>query len=103
MTKAERIFNNTYTECRIHVQTWGIGYNDNGTVIGFNSLFNDDDECVCTRTVNAVEKFVPGARKNIELALKYGVIDSEKASMRAKALDMVEATIKNQRMVLANN
>lgn len=101
MTKAERIFKDNYTDCRIHVRHWGIEYNDNGTVIGFNRL-GDDDDYICTRTVNAVEKLVPSARKEIELMLKYEIIDSEEASIRAKALDMLEATIENQKMLLGN-
>ena len=90
MTKAERIFRNTYADCKIHIENWG--YEEN---VGFNQLSQNDNETVCTRTFNEIAKYIIGERKRIELSVKYNVIDSEKANTYNHALDMVQATLNN--------
>ena len=90
MTKAERIFRNTYAECRIHIKNWG--YEEN---TGFTRLSLDDNETVCTRTFNEIAKYITAERKRIEISVKYNVIDSEKANAYNQALNMVQATLDN--------
>lgn len=90
MTKAERIFTNTYIDCRIHIKDWG--YEEN---VGFNQLSQDDNETVCTRTFNAIAKCIDAERKRIVLAEKYDVINHEKATFYNQALDMVQTTLDN--------
>lgn len=94
MTKAERIFNDTYTACRVHVKAWGMERNSDGRAIGFTSL--ETEEVTCRRTWNAIEKLIAGESKNIELSVKYGVIAEEKAEMKRFALEMVQVTLENE-------
>lgn len=87
MTKAERIFNDTYTDCRLHIKRHG--YEEN---VGFNALSMSDDEAVCTRTFNAIAKLIASERKCVDIAEKYGIGD---ATIKRQALNMVEATLNN--------
>ena len=94
MTKAERIFTDTYTACRVHVKAWGFERNADGRPIGFNSL--ETEEVTTRRTWNAIEKLIKAEGKNIERSEKYGVIDTAKAEMKKFALDMVQVTLENE-------
>lgn len=47
-------------------------------------------------------KLVEANRRQNERSLKYGVIDSEKYTLRMNALNMVESTVENSRKVLAS-
>lgn len=94
MTKAQRIFNDTYTACRVHVKAWGFERNADGKAIGFNGL--STQEVTCRRTWNAIEKLIASESKNIELAKKYGVIDNAKAELKMFALEMVQVTLENE-------
>lgn len=91
-TKAEKIFKDTYTECRVHAKTWGFEYNANGKIIGFNKLATE--EVTCKRTTNAIQALLNGERKNLEIYRKYGM-EKEKYEFLSKALDMVQSTLEN--------
>lgn len=101
MTKAEKMFINNRHECTKHIMAWGYETNPDGTAIGFNTIATNDFDHICTRTLNAVEKLVENDRKRNALNLKYGIIDDETYDLRIKALNMVEATVKNTRKALA--
>lgn len=88
MTKAERIFRDSYAEARVHIKNWG--YEENTCI---NHLSCRDDEIVCTRTINAIKKLIEAEKRNIQLSYKYGVIAMEQANVKAQALRMVELTI----------
>lgn len=97
MTKAKRIFNDTYTDCRKFVRDWGnVDIDENGNAIGYNRMTYRDDETVCTRTMNEIKKFYEKERKFINLVIETGVYDTEMAKQMTDALDMVESTIENQ-------
>ena len=83
MTKAERIFEETFKACRKHIKTWG--YDER---IGFNSLCTE--EVVYPRTVSAV-KAILKARK--ERAVMEAQLTGNKLNLQAIA--MVEATVAN--------
>lgn len=90
-TKAERIFHDTYYSAINHIKVWGYVEND-----GYNSLFYNDDETVCTRTINAINKEIERKHREIELMRKYNAIDNEKYILYTQALNMVIATVKNE-------
>lgn len=88
MTKAERIFNDTYTECRQIVKHFGYE-----TYSRLNNLVMKDTECGCTRTFNAIAKLIASERRFIVLSRKLNVINDERAEMLTNALNMVENTL----------
>lgn len=90
-TKAERIFKDTYTECRIHVKTWGFERSKDGTAIGFNHLATE--ELTSTRTWNAIRKLIDSEKRNLEVYRKYGFENSYE--LKRFALEMVESTLNN--------
>ena len=87
MTKAERIFRDTYTDCRIFVEAWG------ETNERFAGVSCKDSESVCKRTLNAMRKFLESERKSIKHSAKLGIITDERKNFLQLALDMVERTI----------
>lgn len=89
MTKAEKIFKDTYSECRIHIRHWGVELNSDGSSIGFNFL--STEEVVCNRTCNDVQKFITKESKTLELDEKLGF----DVSFQKAALGMVQATLNN--------
>ena len=90
MTKAERIFRDTYTECRLHVKAWGVERNANGKAIGFASLATE--EVTCRRTWNEIQRFIDREKKDIEMCKK---LDIEINPVREFALEMVQETLNN--------
>lgn len=96
MTKAERIFQDTRIACKRHYKDWGVKYNPDGSIVGFNRLVFQDNDFSCTRTVNSVQKVLEGARKSLELNKHFGIDITEKALI----LDMVESTLNNERKAL---
>lgn len=94
-TKAQRIFRVLYYDCKKHAQTWGY---DEPT--GFNRLPCRDDETVCTRTVNAVQKLWDTERNRIDNYVKFEIIDDAEYQLRLNALDMAYNTIQNQRQII---
>lgn len=90
MKKAERIFNETYTECRLWIKKHG--YEEN---CGFASLFYKETECVCKRTCNAIQKWIDRERYDIKLSLNLEVITQERFEFLNNALDMVQKTLEN--------
>lgn len=92
MTKAEKIFKDTYTECRLHARTWGFERTPEGKVIGFNNLATE--EATCRRTFNAIQKFIDSEARRIELDKKFFGEDEDTA-LREYALEMVQETLNN--------
>ena len=95
MTKAERIFKDTRYECSKHYKAWGREYNPNGKPISFGSLITE--EPVSTRTFNAVQKEIDKDRKTLDLAERLGALTPERIEERRYVLDMVQATLDNNR------
>ena len=90
MTKAERIFNDTYRECRNHIKKYG--YEDNS---GFNSMFYRDNEVFYRRTASAVQKIIDGERKQLDIDRKIGALSEERIKFLENALNMVQVTLNN--------
>ena len=92
MKKAERIFWETYVECKDLRERHGFERNPNGTAIGFATLCTE--EAYSTRTINAVQK---------ELDIRHGWIRFDKRhgfpvdTAEEEVLEMVQATINNAR------
>jgi len=97
MTKAEKIFKDTYTQCRVYIKAWGTERNDNGKVVGFTRLDYSDNDFVCMRTINAVEKLLASERKMLAMDIKLGILEPDRIKVLTDALDMVESTIENQK------
>lgn len=90
MTKAERIYDNTRFECKMHIEAWG--YEEN---VGFNTVIYNDNETVCKRTLNEIRKHLERARKNLAIDIKLNILTSEQATLEEQVLNMVEKTIEN--------
>ena len=95
MTKAERIFRDTYTECRKYAKTWGFRYNPDGRPVGFNGLITE--EVVYVRTLNSVQKFIDRERKKLARDEELDVLDADRLNLLKYALDMVQVTLDNSR------
>lgn len=90
MTKAQKIFEDTYTECRIHAKRWGYERTESGRAIGFASLVTE--EVTCRRTWNEIQRLIDREKKEIEMCKK---LDIEINSVREFALEMVQETLNN--------
>lgn len=101
-TKAERIYRKTRYECKKSIQTWGYRINPDGNSIGFNTVFNEDEGAICTRTLNEMDKQLARDRKTLELDRRLGIGDEERNTLTEQTLNMVETTIRNAREQLAN-
>jgi hypothetical protein len=100
-TKAQRFFDRTFYEARKHVNTWGLMTDDNGEIIGFQSIFSDKyNETFSTRTVNDFEKIMRAKAKDFTIWYTHTIIDKEKFDNYMMAIQMLEATVKNSRKVL---
>lgn len=95
MTKAERIYKDTRYECKKHVEYWGLGRDDNGKIIGFNSVAVKSNERVSTRTINDLRKWLEADRKQIMRWLEMGIINGDEYATRLETAAMVEQTINN--------
>ena len=100
MSKAERIFRSTYTECRLNAKTWGFRYNPDGRPVGFNSMITE--ERVCVRTLNDIQKYIDSERHSLEIDEKLGVTADDRLNLRKYALEMVQVTLDNNRKSLAD-
>jgi hypothetical protein len=96
-TKAERIFEDTYEECRKYILRWGYQTNPDGSATGFNRLYYRDDEIVYARTINEITKILENKKRYLRTDIKLGVLSEEKARLHAQVLCMVESTINNER------
>ena len=95
MTKAERIFKDTYFECRKHVKTWGVERNPDGRPVAFGSLITKDTESATIRTCNAVQKLINSEARRLDMNDRYGVGTPESQKMQRDALEMTQATLDN--------
>jgi hypothetical protein len=91
MTKAERIFNATYHDCKEYIENYGTV----GKGVGFNRLATE--ETVCTRTINTLMKLLGAKRRDLQMAKELRAIPLEKINKKLRILDMVEATIENNK------
>ena len=97
MTKAERIYITTRAECRHHIEVWGYITNTDGSAAGYGNLICMDDEHICTRTLNAVQKMLDRDRRFADRLMKEGLITPEKYELRTQIFNMVQTTINNGR------
>jgi len=91
MTKAERIYQDTKTMCRRHIQNWGYNLETDG---GFNGMSHDT--CVYTRTMNEMIKLLESDKKAIAIDEKLNISTPEKLKERKLTLIMLEKTMKNE-------
>ena len=90
MTKAERIFEETYAGCRDHIKKWG--YEEN---TGFQRMFYKDNETFSKRTANAVQKLIDKEKRNLELDKELHVLSPDRICFLEQSLKMVQATLNN--------
>ena len=95
MTKAERIYKDTRWECMRHIENFGLGRDENGKIIGFNSVALKDNESISTRTINDLRKCLEADRKQIMRWLTMGLINGDEYAKRLEVAAMVEQTINN--------
>ena len=101
MTKAERIYISTRVECKNSIKNHGYRVNPDGKAVGYNNLIYDGDkECICTRTVNEIEKLLKRDRSRLESMVKYNTISEEDKTFKTQVYNMIESTISNARKVL---
>ena len=96
ITKAERIYKQTRYDCMQHISTCGYNENPDHTAIGFSGLSYDNNECVSTRTVNAVNEILKKERENLKIDQELGLLNKKEAEKEIQILNMIESTIKNQ-------
>ena len=100
MTKAERIFKDTWYECAKHIKVWGYSTNPDGSAVGFNTVIYKDNETVCTRTMNEVGKLIERDRKRWAQSYRLGVLTADEYEIKMQILNMVESTVRNTREML---
>lgn len=91
MTKAERIYRNTHIDCIAYINYWGF------EGLGFSGLTAKDDERICTRTLNEVERLLA---KDIERCYRFkelGIIDEKRFAEKMEEYSMVGLTLANAR------
>lgn len=93
MTKAERIFKDTYTACRVLAKRNGLVRNPDGTPVTYRELITE--ERVCTRTFNRIQKLINTERKTKEIGYKVGAYDEGDYDRKIFELDMVQKTLDN--------
>lgn len=93
MTKAERIFTNTYSECYYIVSKYGY---DEKTRQRMSSLITRDGEEVCRRTFNAIRKLIESERNAINLRENMGIFSHEEAEQERQAVKMIENTLDHE-------
>jgi hypothetical protein len=99
-TKAERIYQATRYECKKHIEDWGYQTNPDGSSIGYGSVICKDDESICTRTLNDIEKILTNKRKGEEQSFRLGFHDAARHEKETQILNMIETTIRNNRAAL---
>ena len=96
MKKAERIFWETYVECKDLRERHGFQRNPNGEAVGYNTLCTE--ETFCARTISAVQKELDTRLSWIRFDKRHGIpVDPAKEEV----LEMVQATINNARRAIA--
>ena len=92
MTKAERIFKDTYFTCRKHVKDWDMKRHPDGRPVAYDTLITKDDEDVSIRTCNAVQKFIESEKRRLELNDKFGIGTPESQERNKYALEMTDSS-----------
>lgn len=100
MTKAERIFMVTWSQCKKHMRTWGKQYNPNGRPISFNGLCCNDNESISVRTLNDIQKFVDRRRRQVIINDTFGIGTVEAREDQVYILDAVQVAVDNSREIL---
>lgn len=93
MTKAERIFKDTYYASMSNIKTWGFDESTSWTRL-------NTEETVCTRTLNAIDKLIEKEQRGLDLNKKLGCFN-DFDQLREQALTMVRNTVKAERRNLA--
>lgn len=102
-TKAERIFNETYRESRVHIRNWGFDENAR-----WSGLVDSKEEAVHARTLNAIDKLIDAELRRIEhmedFTVKHPSDDDERdleflesCMLRKQALTMTRNTVEGVR------
>lgn len=99
-TKAERIFQVTYVQCKRQMEAFGKEYNPNGRPISFGSVCCDDNESVSIRTLNDIQKFIDNRKGLLALDRKYGVQTEEEISDKEYILEAVQVAADSNRKSL---
>ena len=101
MTKAERIYKDTCTECKKLIRDYGYQVDENGKAMGYKMVSMKDNEHVSNRTLNEMTKYLESDRRTLSVMLKFNVIDQSKYEARAQVLNAVETTIEKSRKAIA--
>lgn len=91
ITKAEKIFKDTKSEYRKQIEEWGI---EEGNV-GYNRL--ETELCLCTRTLNAVQRELDKWESDLVKWEKLGLRNSEETTRDKAVADRIQKTINNHR------
>lgn len=95
MTKAEKIFDATYRECRIHIMNWGIpDRNPNGKMIGYSGLITK--EVTSRRTWNAIQKLIDKEWENLKRDRYLEILSAERLEALESALEMTQSSLDNE-------
>lgn len=92
MTKAEKIFKDTYYSCKQYVKSWGV---DEAAKSGFARL--STEELTSTRTWNEIQRYIDREKRDIKLDLDLNILTVNEATILEAAINMVQATLDNTR------
>lgn len=96
-TKAERIFNETYRESRIHIKRWGFDENTS-----WSGLIDSKEEAVHMRTLNAIDKLIDAEMRSLEHMERF--IEKHPSDDAEFDLDRLESlTLHKQALTMTRN
>lgn len=99
MTKAERIYKQTYNETYRHVTDWGYDPETDGGWAGgwiTETEKNPDGECIYQRTQNELKRMLERDSKELQYYEKHDIGEKEWRETRFKILLMMARTAQNQ-------
>lgn len=95
MTKAERVFRETYDGCKAHIGAFGVERNEEGKVQGFYHLYLPDGMRATKRLFQDLTDLLNQAHHSNDLLFRFKAIDQERHDRERDVLLMVGQTLVN--------
>lgn len=95
MTKAEKVFRETYEGCKAHISAFGTKRDEAGKVEGFHHLYLPFGEKPTKRLFQDLTDALESAHRSNDLMFKFKAIDEETHEREKDILLMVGQTLVN--------
>lgn len=95
MTKAEKVYQETYNGCKAHINAFGVNRDEEGKVQGFYHLYLPDGMRVTKRLFQDLTDELERAHRSNDLMFKFKAIDEETHEREKDILLMVGQTLVN--------